>query len=138
MELSRIISVMCVFLLSVCLILSVYTVTVMRNTVNESQAIYLEMQSFLDDQEATEPQDNQLQSEEQETESSVPVDILADQFCMREVNGRIAIYSGDGYLIRILDIPVDTLPSADRLALRQGIQVSSWKEVLALMQDFGA
>jgi len=51
---------------------------------------------------------------------------------------KIAIYTSDGYLVKTLDLVVDTLPEADQSALREGISVSSWREVLALIQDFGA
>ena len=137
MDISRIISVMCVFLLAVCLILSISALTVLRNTVDESTQACLEVQAFLnsmnEELKATEPP-----SAETEESNSVPTDVLYENFCMREVNGKIAVYTADGYLIRILDISVETLPEADQAALRQGICVSSWKEILALMQDFGA
>ena len=137
MDISRIISVMCVFLLAVCLILSISALTVLRNTVDESTKACLEVQAFLDsmDEElkVTDPP-----SAETEESNSVPVDVLYENFCMREANGKIAVYTSDGYLIRLLDVSVETLPEADQTALRQGICVSSWKEILALMQDFGA
>ena len=128
---------MCVFLLAVCLILSISTLTVLQNAVDESNRACKEAQSFLetmgDQLKETEPP-----VEDAEVDNSIPTDVLYEQFCMREVNGRIAIYTVDGYLIRLLDVSVKTLPEADQAALREGICVSSWKEILALMQDFGA
>lgn len=137
MDISRIISVMCVFLLAVCLIFSISTLTVLRNAVDESNRACREAQDFL---EKMGDQLKEIESpvEDAEVDNSIPTDVLYEQFCMREVNGRIAIYTVDGYLIRLLDVSVKTLPEADQAALREGICVSSWKEILALMQDFGA
>lgn len=138
MDVSRIISVMCVFLLSICLILSITALTVLRNTVDESAQACLEVQSFLESLEADEMKETEPQSEETQVDNSLPVDVLTNQFCLREVNGKVAIYTADGYLVRQLDISVELLPQADREALKEGICVSSWKEILALIQDFGA
>ena len=128
---------MCVFLLAVCLIFSISTLTVLRNAVDESNRACREAQDFL---EKMGDQLKEIESpvEDAEVDNSIPTDVLYEQFCMREVNGRIAIYTVDGYLIRLLDVSVKTLPEADQAALREGICVSSWKEILALMQDFGA
>ena len=136
MDISRIISVMCVFLLAVCLILSITALTVLRNAVDESTRACMEVQCFLESLE-----DQQINEEPPQTDvevdNSIPVDVLSNRFCMREINGKIAIYTSDGYLVRLLDISVETLPHADQQALQQGIEVSSWKEILALIQDFG-
>ena len=137
MDISRIVSVACVFLLTLCFLLSIYAVTVLRNTVIQGIDTCHEMQSYLDNLETVSATvDPPVQ--DPEADSSVPVDILADRFCIRETNGRVAIYTDDGYLIRLLDLSVEMLPAADRLALQQGIYRSSWKEVLNLIEDLGA
>ena len=139
MDISRIVSVACVLLLSLCCLLSIYAVAVLRSALMESTEACFEVKAILETME-TEPvvstEGNTLS--ESDSDSSLPVDVLADQFCIRETNGRIAIYTADGYLIRLLERSAETLPHADRLALQQGIYLSSWKEVLALMEDFGA
>ena len=142
MDISRIVSVTCVLLLSLCFLIAIYTVTVLKNTLKESTETNLELKAFVEtlendlDTVASESAKEDLSNDK--TDSSLPVDVLANQFCIRETNGRVAIYTADGYLIRLLDLSTDTLPSADRLALQQGIYLSSGKEVLALMEDFGA
>ncbi len=65
-----------------------------------------------------------------------PTDILVQNFCVRETGGRIAIYTGDGYLVRYLDVEVSLLPTEDQEALKKGITLSSWKELLALIEDY--
>ncbi len=137
MDISRIISVMCVFLLAVCLILSITALTVLRNAVDESTQACMEVQCFLESLEEDQSVKEESSETEVEVDNSIPVDVLSNHFCMREINGKIAIYTSDGYLVRLLDISVETLPHADQQALQQGIEVSSWKEILALIQDFG-
>ena len=136
MDISRIISVTCVLILALCLILSVCVMSFLKNAVTESTAACAQMQSLL------ERANEQLESpkppiEDTKVDNSIPADVLYHQFCMREANGKIAIYTSDGYLVQILDLTVAALPEADQSALREGICVSSWREVLALMQDFG-
>ena len=137
MDISRIISVSCVFLLALCIILSICVMAVLRNTVKESTEACMEVEALLEraNEHLELPQDT---DENTEVDNSIPTDVLYHTFCMREANGKIAIYTSDGYLVKTLDLPVATLPKADQSALREGISVSSWREVLALIQDFGA
>ena len=144
MDISRIVSVACVLLLCLCFLIAIYTVTVLQSTIRESTEANLELKTFVETLEknlettASESMEEDLSNDNDTEDNTLPVDILADQFCIRETNGRIAIYTTDGYLIRLLELSAETLPAADRLALQQGIYLSSWKEVLALMEDFGA
>lgn len=143
MDLSRIISISCVFLLAICLILCICVTLFLHNTVKESTAACLEVQALL---ERVSENTEHLQGSTEDTtdepaqdttvDNSIPTDVLYHQFCMRESGGRIAIYTSDGYLVKTLDQPVAMLPEADQTALREGISLSSWREVLALIQDF--
>ena len=58
-------------------------------------------------------------------------------FYAKTVNGRIGIYTEDGYLVRLLELNVATLPDGERAALEKGIFKDSWEELLALLQDYG-
>ena len=142
MDLSRIISISCVFLLAICLILCICVTIFLRSTVKESTSACMKVQSLLErvNEQIEFSQQESVQETDQDkaVDNSVPVDVLYHQFCMRESNGKIAIYTTDGYLVKTLEFPVSTLPEADQNALREGICVSSWREVLALIQDFGA
>ena len=143
MDLSRIISISCVFLLAICLLLCISVTLFLQNTIKESTAACLEVQSFL---ERVSENTESVQSSTEDTphestgdttvDNSIPTDVLYHQFCIREAGGKIAIYTSDGYLVKTLDQPVSMLPEADQTALREGISLSSWREVLALIQDF--
>lgn len=68
-------------------------------------------------------------------DADVEADVLFDSLTIRETNGKIAIYTADGLLLRTLDISVNTLPAADQSALATGITVNSWRELIALIED---
>lgn len=57
-------------------------------------------------------------------------------FFLQTYNGRIGVFTGEGYLMRTLDVDIRTLPSADRAALENGIRVGSWKELVSRIEDF--
>lgn len=56
---------------------------------------------------------------------------------LRTSNGKIGIFTTDGYLIRTLEVDLRTLPESDRSALEAGIWVSSRAELLERLEDFG-
>ena len=60
----------------------------------------------------------------------------ATLFTAREVGGRIGIYDANGTLLRTLNIPVATLPRADREQLAIGITLKSEQELAALIADY--
>lgn len=72
----------------------------------------------------------------QNPSEDVEADILYDVFSLRESNGKIGVYTEAGYLIRLLDVDVATLPRADREQLSEGICVNSWRELIALIEDY--
>lgn len=137
MNRTRIILILCVFLLCACLVFAVTALTVLRNAVAETEQVRRDAQSMLDDMEDVLRQartDSQKQPEE--SRDARQVGVLYDRFCIRESNGRVAVYTESGELVRLTDIPTATLPRSDRDALRNGIRFTSWKEVLSLLQDW--
>lgn len=137
MNRTRIILILCVFLLCACLVFAVTALTVLRNAVAETEQVRRDAQSMLDDMEDVLRQartDSQKQPEE--SRDARQVGVLYDRFCIRESNGRVAVYTESGELVRLTDILTATLPRSDRDALRNGIRFTSWKEVLSLLQDW--
>lgn len=138
MNWTRLILVLCIFLLCACLVFAITALTALRNAVAETGQVRQEAQSMLDNVE------DALRSA-QDTgnpgtgssagDSAQQVGVLYDQFCIRESGGQVAVYTASGELVRLTGIPVSALPKADREALRDGIRLTSWKEVLALLED---
>ena len=59
-----------------------------------------------------------------------------DTHTVKEYNGIIGIFDGNGILIRELDIEVSTLPESDREDLSVGIRVYSSDELEKLIDQF--
>lgn len=135
MDRSRIVLLLCILLLSVCLVFAVTALMVLRNAVSETDRVRVQAQELLDSLSGELEQALQAGGTNAPAES-VPTDVLYDSLCIRESGGKIAVYTADGYLVRLFDVRVDTLPEADRAALREGISVSSWKELLSVIQDY--
>lgn len=74
--------------------------------------------------------------EETTDDATTDADVLYDVFSIREVNGQIGIFTDEGYLIRTLPVDIRTLPTVDREALASGITVNSWRELIAMIEDF--
>lgn len=136
MNWTRVILILCVFLLCACLVFAVTALTALRNAVSEIARVRE------DATETASPSgETEVAASETETETAEPsqqVGVLYDRFCVREVGGRVAVYAASGELIRLTDVTVATLPKADRDALRDGICFQSWREVLSLLEDLGA
>ena len=56
---------------------------------------------------------------------------------LRAYEGKIGVFTPQGYLIRVLDVDLRTLPASDLAALEAGIEISSREELLERMEDFG-
>ena len=139
MDVSKVFAVLCSFLLIICLCLSITTVSLLYSTAKQKEEwqdgtdapVEEPMESAQEQSSTTKPTET-----DKEDAPSVSVDVLYQRLCMREVGGKIGIYSEDGYLIRTLDVQVSTLPKKDREELSKGIYVNSWKELISLIQDY--
>lgn len=140
MDHTRLMTILCAFLLLVCLVIAVIALTVMRNAVDESQALRARAQNLLEELGDSVEAMNAL--EERYAESVfLPTGESEEEsadggFTVRAEGGRIGVYTSEGKLIRILDIDLSALPRADRERLEKGIIVASLYELLALVQDY--
>lgn len=137
MNWTRLILILCVFLLCACLVFAVTALTVLRNAVAETGQVRNEAQSMLDGMKNVLLKKQEPETNSPDTANAQQVGVLYDRFFVRDAGGQVAVYTASGELVRLTDIPVSSLPSADREALREGIHFTSWKEVLALLEDFG-
>lgn len=141
MDASKIFTVLCAFLLVICLVLSITALVVMRNAVSESETwqekaavLVGNLDSLISD--TTEADGSVSTSTDTEDEPSTEADVLYNRFCLRETEGKIGVYTEDGYLIRLMDVSVRTLPQSEQSALADGISVNSWRELIERMQDY--
>lgn len=141
MDASRVFTILCAFLLIIALALSLTTVIILSRTMEESRAqdsytVLPDEQSESTSLECFEDCTETPKETEKEDAPSMDADVLYQRLCMREAGGRIGIYSEDGYLIRMLDVQVSTLPKREREALSKGIYVNSWEELISLIRDY--
>lgn len=135
MDVSKTFTILCACLFILCLTLTITALVVLHNAlqVNQSRS-----------DPATVPVGNSdpfSDTIDQSFGTTViePVDAdpsPSERYCMKAVNGTVGIYTSDGYLMRMLSIRVETLPTAEQKALSEGITASSWEEVLSLIQDY--
>ena len=132
MDTAKILIILCCFILIVCLTLAISTLTVFRNAIEESRVSQSEADALID------RVDQLVQAF---WESSIPVSGGANgeaeaAFYLYNVNGQVGIYTADGFLLKILDLRIDSLPAADREALCEGIHLGSWSELIEWVQDY--
>ena len=50
--------------------------------------------------------------------------------------GKIAVFTNDGNLYEVYDVPVSTLPEYDRLELQKGVFVEDSNSLRSLIEDY--
>lgn len=61
----------------------------------------------------------------------------APAYLVRELDGVVAVFSGDGSeLLQLTDSPVSALPTSDRASLRSGIAVADDQALAMLLEDY--
>lgn len=142
MDHTKLMTILCAFLLLVCLMLSIIALTVMRNAVDESLALrektHLLLNALEDSVEAMAALDRESEAEGRPSSPTVDKEETAffEGLIVRAENGHVGVYSQSGELLRVLDIDISALPEKDRALLEKGIEVGSWRELLALIQDY--
>lgn len=142
MDHTKLMTILCAFLLLVCLVLSIIALTVMRNAVEESRGLrektHLLLNALEDSVEAMAALDRETQTEEAPLPptSDKEETPFFDGLIVRIENGHVGVYTKGGELLRVLDIDPSALPKKDRDLLEAGIEIGSWKELLALIQDY--
>ena len=58
------------------------------------------------------------------------------KYLIKEQNGKVALFSSDGTLLREVEIPLRALPQKDREMLANGIKIKDDAELYSLIQDY--
>ncbi|MBQ9805618.1 MAG: hypothetical protein IJW49_03820 [Clostridia bacterium] len=139
MDASRILITICGFALSVCLFFSIGALSSLRHAVAESHAVKKEAEELVDkieDRLAVPKQE--ITDSDTDTVPTVKDEKNDREYRICAVDRIIGVYNECGDLLRILDVPIDSLPSTDREKLQAGIKADSWQEVESLLQDYEA
>lgn len=73
-----------------------------------------------------------------ETEELQATSVEERVWIVREYEERIGIFNEADELLDIIDVYTKTLPEADRLMLKEGIVISSEKELSSLIEDYSS
>jgi hypothetical protein len=138
MDITKIFTILCGFLLIICLTLSITCLVVMRNAVDET--------SFWQDraEELVGELGGCVQAMKDMESEDVPViapeetdkEKESTRYCLRLDGDSIGIYDTDGYLIKNLHTSVSILPQKEREKLTAGIWTESCGEMQKLVQDY--
>ncbi|MBE6601194.1 MAG: hypothetical protein E7637_01650 [Ruminococcaceae bacterium] len=139
MDTSRLILILGCFALAVCLVLSITTLSSLRNAIAENESAQVEAAILISNLHGYwESVNDAVMTDESLPTNGTPTDTQEEKntFLIRESNGTIGVFSSDGYLLRLTDVKVKTLPSQARQALAEGIVAHSWTEVDLILQDY--
>ena len=138
MDVSRMLVAICGFALSVCLFFSIGALSSLRHAVAESHAVKEEAEEVV---ERLEDRLEELEESVQADKEDLPTvkeEPLSCEYRICSVNQIIGVYNENGELLRLVDVPIDNLPAADREKLSAGIKTDSWQAVESFLQDYEA
>ncbi len=137
MDTTKIFTILCAFLLLICLVLTLTTLVIMRQALDKSMAFQSQAAALVRAWFPTqEPTDKAPDGSADPPANDMAADVLYNRFTLKEHNGKVGVYSEEGYLIRTFDISVSTLPREAREALESGVTFHSWRELIELIEDY--
>ena len=139
MDVTKFFTLLCGFLLIICLTLSITCLVVMRNAVAETSVWQGRAEVLVDKLGGCVEAIKDIEIEEDipvsAPNASDPENIKA-RYCLRLVGDAIGVYDENGYLIKRESTQASLLPPSERQRLAEGIWVESWGEIETLLQDF--
>ena len=139
MDVSKILIALCGLILLICLTLSITTLSTLRNAIAENGLIIEEAEELIDQLDGYVDVFSQGAEDDADRENA---DALVDatqkesQFIIKEVNGKVGIYTAQGQFLLESDTHVSSLPAKEREEIRQGILCTSLEELLLRIQDY--
>lgn len=137
MDIAKIFTAICSLVLIVCLVLSVTTLTVLRNAIDENGQVQEEAKRLIGELDQSLDRLELAVNAEAKDEEEIPTNATStDTYVVRSCNGRIAVYTSSGSMLYWIDVNVDLLPEADREALSKGIELESLSQLKAFLNDY--
>ncbi len=137
MDISKLLTGVCVFLLLICIVFCTTALVALRNAVAESETLQFRSQLLAEElDDCIEQLEKPLKELTKKEDTSVSVTVVSESYVLRECNGVLCVYTSGGELVQRLDAEVESLPTKERELLRAGISRDSWKEMASLIQDY--
>ena len=135
MDISKLIAIICAFLLIVCLAFAITSIASLRNALEENDA--LQDQAVALNERLDDCVDQLNQQLEQHFTPTVATPTTSEPtLYVREVNGKVGVYTCEGELLYAVDLSSLSLPPTEREALARGIEVQGFRELLRLIRDY--
>ena len=138
MDITKIFTILCGFLLIICLTLSITCLVVMRNAVDETsfwqgraEALVNELDGCVAAMKELENEDLPVLAPETDESNETP-----RRYCLRLDGDILGVYDADGFLIEQLKTQSSLLPPSERQKLSSGIWVENWKDLQKLVQNY--
>ena len=140
MGLSKLFLFLGVGVLAVCLVLSITTLQVLRNAIEENDLIQENAYSLVGELNGCVRTLGELSTptvpvDTEQDEPAKEVVATADRYWLRTSGDKIGLYNAEGKLLKLVEIPLDSLPASTRKELSRGISLSSLEELFDLLRD---
>ncbi len=137
MDASKIMLAVSALLLAVCLVLAISTLTSLRHAIAESKEVQMNTALAVESLGAYVAVLDQSTDKDASVEVSagVSTDETKGGFVLRLCDGKVCVYTADGYLVKNVDIAPETLPPTVRKSLTEGISAEDWQSLLKLIED---
>lgn len=132
MNISKFFTVICAFVLIVCLVLSITTLIVLRNAIAENQALQRRAEGLIGELDRSV---NSLAIYEENTDLPTAAE-PREHYVVSLWQDCIAVFSSEGELIYCSSLSALLLPPSERRLLEKGIVVKDLSELIKLFSDY--
>lgn len=132
MNISKFFTVICAFVLIVCLVLSITTLIVLRNAIAENQALQRRAEGLIGELDRSV---NSLAIYEENADLPTAAE-PREHYVVSLWQDRIAVFSSEGELIYCSSLSALLLPPSERRLLEKGIVVKDLSELIKLFSDY--
>jgi hypothetical protein len=138
MDISKFFTVLCGFLLIICLTLSITCLMVMRNAVDETSVWQGRAETLVNELDGCVEAMKNMENEDLPVIAPEDSDKTEEQtrYCLRLESDNLCVYDAKGYLIKRCETKSALLPLAERERLNAGVWADSWADMQKLLQDY--
>ena len=137
---SKILNILCAFLLMVCLCISVTTLCALRNALDENQQLQKQAAQLLVELDRSVTVMDTIADDAVEALATQTIPETTEEksptvYSLHSIGQKIGVYNTEENLIKLLDVDPKTLPLEIQNMLIDGITLSSWEELTKMIQD---
>ena len=135
MNISKLFTVICAFVLIVCLVLSITTLIVLRNAIAENQALQRRAEGLIGELDRSVSELAVYEKNEENTD--LPTSASPNEHYVVSLwQDHVAVFSSAGELLYCSSLSALLLPPSERRLLEKGIQVETLSELIKLFTDY--